>query len=486
MPALNMSFGPGRYEHSSYWYRQFRYRREQESGYRYKEDLFSPGRLVFTFEQAKSVWLAFSTLDTPIGSVEERKVREIERRTKLTEHPASSSDLGKALAVSADAFVVRRGSDAWSVIAGYPWFTDWGRDTMISLPGLMLVTGRFEEARSVMSTFVDSMKDGLIPNRFSDSSSDVEYNTIDATLWLFEAVRKYYDATGDGDFVTQILPKLRASIAHHLEGTRYGIKADKDGLLRGGTEGVQLTWMDAKIGDKVITARIGKPVEINALWYNALRITTDFCSDFGGLAEESKYDHFAHKCFESFNKQFWNGSRSCLYDLITAEGPDDSVRPNQVFAISLTYPVLEHARWKSVVETVERELLTPYGLRTLSPMHADYKGRYIGDLEARDHAYHQGTVWPWLLGHFIKAYLRAHGRNGQTIAYCLTLLEPLMRHLKDAGLGTVSEILDGDPPYTPNGCIAQAWSVAELLRVLAEDLVVAMKHNPHASLRGAL
>jgi predicted glycogen debranching enzyme len=471
MPALTVCFGGGYFRQDGYWYRQFHYRREYESGYHSNEDLFSPGRFVFSFEESRSAWLTFSTEEDAIRDVEVLRRRETARRKKMTERPAAASDLGKHLLRAADAFVVRRGN-AWSVIAGYPWFTDWGRDAMISVAGLTLAAGRFEEARSIIGTFADTMDEGLTPNRFPDSDSQAEYNTIDATLWLFEAVRKYYDATGDGDFIVEILPKLREAIQWHLDGTKFGIKVDEDGLLSGGNQGVQLTWMDAKVGDKVITARIGKPVEVNALWYNALRITVDFCSDFGGLAEEGKYERLAGKVFESFNAQFWNDEKACLYDVINGDYRGDAIRPNQIFSLSLTYPVLTHGRWRDVIGVVERNLLTLCGLRTLSPMHPDYRSRYRGDLEARDHAYHQGTVWPWLMGPYITAYLRAYGRSGQTLAYCLNLLEALTEHLRDAGLGTISEIFDGDPPHRPNGCIAQAWSVAELLRVLAEDLFI--------------
>jgi predicted glycogen debranching enzyme len=486
MPPVNISFEDGRFEHDPYWYKNFRYRREHESGYPCNEDIFSPGRFMFFFEDRASVSLAFSTEPHAVRDIAEKRAGEIERRSHLADMPFASGELARHLLGAADAFVVKRGEEHASIIAGYPWFTDWGRDTMISLPGLMLATGRIKEARGTIEAFIANMKYGLIPNRFPDLTSEAEYNTIDATLWLFEAVRRFYDATGDGEFVTTVLPGLREAIAHHIEGTRFGIRVDEDGLLQGGADGVQLTWMDAKVGGKVITARIGKPVEINALWYNALRITADFCSGFGGLAEESKYDLLAHQAFESFNAKFWNEGKGCLYDYIGDGFKNDAVRPNQIFAMSLTYPILEHARWRTVVDVVERELLTPYGLRTLSPLHPDYKGRYGGDLETRDHAYHQGTVWPWLLGPFVKAYLRAYGRSGQTVAYCLNLLQEFKGHLSDAGLGTVSEIFDGDPPHRPSGCIAQAWSVAEILRILAEDLFVTTNssHNHPPALKG--
>jgi predicted glycogen debranching enzyme len=327
------------------------------------------------------------------------------------------------------------------------------------------------------------MNHGLVPNLFPDFAEKAEYNTLDATLWFFEAVRKYYDATGDGELVGSIMPNLREAVRAHLEGTLYGIKVDGDGLLRGGVEGVQLTWMDAKVGNKVVTARIGKPVEINALWYNALRIMADFCADFGGLAEERKFGELASTVSAAFNKQFWDRRRSRLYDYLDGAHKDESVRPNQVISISLTHPVLDPTRWKPVLEVVERELVTAYGLRTLSPNDSRYRGVYEGPIEPRDHAYHQGTVWTWLIGPYLKAYLRTHGRSRETLAYASKLLEAYVDHLSEAGLGQISEIFDGDPPHRPRGCIAQAWSVAEVLRIVAEELVVDAPDDASSSLR---
>jgi predicted glycogen debranching enzyme len=477
LPALNICFDTGRFEQSGYWYRNYYYRRESENGYESGEDLYSPGRLALPFAETRTHWLAFSTEEDALKDIEYRKTGEIERRKKLGLGEVASSQLAKYLSAAADMFIVSRAGRGRTIIAGYPWFTDWGRDAMISLPGLTLATGRYEDARNIISTFLASMKDGLIPNHFAESPSEAHYNTIDATLWLFEAAKKYYDHTADGDFIARILPRLRESIGFHINGTMFGIRACDDGLLEGGVEGVQLTWMDAKVGDRVITARIGKAVEVNALWYNALRITAQFCSDFGGLAEESKYSHLARKAFDSFNSQFWNEDKGCLYDVIRGDHKDDSVRPNQILALSLTYPVLDHAKWTAVVRAVDRELLTAVGLRTLSPLDPRYRGKYGGDLVTRDEAYHQGTVWPWLLGHYISAYLKAYGRSGQTVVHCLSLLEAFSEHIAQAGLGSISEIFDGDPPHRPNGCIAQAWSVAELLRTLTEDLFVTTDHT---------
>lgn len=470
LPPVFIGFSGGRFQHSGYWYRDFFYRKERERGYPCVEDLYSPGLVVFHFDESNSRSIILSTEPIPNAPPEGIRGKELRRRRRLINIPLAETEPGAHLVAAADAFIVKRGDDGRSVIAGYPWFTDWGRDAMISLPGLTLATGRFEDARRIISTFVSSVREGLIPNRFTDGENEAEYNTIDATLWLFEAVRKYYDYTSDCDFVSSLLPALRDIIRHHIVGTMFSIKADSDHLLAGGTPDVQLTWMDAKVNGEVITSRCGKAVEVNALWYNALMIVSDLCADAGGLAEESKYDVLASRVFQSFNREFWNEERGCLYDVINGDYRDGSIRPNQIFAISLTYPVLEKSRRKSVMEVVKSELVTPFGLRTLSPNDPRYRGRYEGDLYARDAAYHQGAVWPWLMGHYIKAYQRTYGLSDETLAYCGGLLKGLLDHMKLNGLGTVAEIYDGDPPHRPRGCFAQAWSVAETLRAVAEDL----------------
>jgi predicted glycogen debranching enzyme len=472
LPPVFIGFSGGRFQYSGYWYRNFFYRKERERDYPCMEDLYSPGLVVFNFDESDSQSIILSTQPIPNAPPEGIRGKELRRRRRLVSNPLADTEPGQYLVPAADAFIVKRGDGGRSVIAGYPWFTDWGRDAMISLPGLTLVTGRFEDARRILSTFVSNIREGLIPNRFTDGENEAEYNTIDATLWLFEAVRKYYDYTNDCDFVSSLLPALRDIIRHHLAGTMFSIKADSDHLLGGGTPDVQLTWMDAKVNGEVITSRCGKAVEINALWYNALMIVSDLCADAGGLAEESKYDVLASSVFESFNREFWNEESGCLYDVIGSDYRDGSIRPNQIFAISLTYPVLEKSRRRSVMEVVKSELVTPFGLRTLSPNDPRYRGRYEGDLYARDAAYHQGTVWPWLIGHYIKAYQRTYGLSEETLTYCSDLLKGLLDHMKVNGLGTIAEIYDGDPPQRPRGCFAQAWSVAEVLRTVAEDLNV--------------
>jgi len=472
LPPVYIGFKGGRFQHSGYWYRNYFYRKERARDYACVEDLYSPGLVVFHFDDTDSRSVILSTEPIPNAPAEGIRGKELRRRRRLMTSQLADTEFGRYLIPAADSFLVRRGDDGRSVIAGYPWFTDWGRDAMISLPGLTLVTGRYDDARRIISTFLESARDGLIPNRFTDEEDAAEYNTIDATLWLFEAVRKYYDYTNDCDFIASLLPALRDIITHHLEGTMFSIKADSDGLLAGGTPDVQLTWMDAKVNGEVITSRSGKAVEINALWYNALMIMSDLSADAGALAEESKYDILASRVFESFNREFWNGERNCLYDVITPDYRDGSIRPNQIFAISLTYPVLDKARRPGVMEVVKSDLVTPFGLRTLSPHDPRYCGRYEGTLYERDKAYHQGTVWPWLIGHYIRAYQRTYGITDETLDYCNGLLKGLFDHMKVNGLGTIAEVYDGDPPQRPLGCFAQAWSVAEVLRTIAEDLRV--------------
>jgi predicted glycogen debranching enzyme len=310
----------------------------------------------------------------------------------------------------------------------------------------------------------------MLPNRFPDYGETPEYNTVDATLWMFHAVHELLRYTGDYDFVrTELYKPLADIIAWHERGTRYGIHLDSDGLLNAGEHGVQLTWMDAKVGDYVVTPREGKPVEIQALWHNALRVMADLASKFGEPAESSRYASLADRARERFSQVFWNDSAGCLHDVVTADGPDSSIRPNQIFAVSLPYPLLSSDQAMRVVEVVEWELLTPFGLRTLAPRDPKYKGRYDGDPYSRDGAYHQGTVWPWLLGPFLSAYVKAHGGTDEARRRADQFLDPMRAHLFQAGLGQISEVFDGDAPHRPGGCFAQAWSVGEVLRTYIED-----------------
>jgi predicted glycogen debranching enzyme len=387
--------------------------------------------------------------------------------------------VGAELALAADQFVItptsRRedaararaaGGDVRSIIAGYYWFTDWGRDTMISLEGLTCVTGRHMEAGYILHTFGQYVHDGLIPNLFPDGSNEGLYHTADASLWFFHAVDRYLDATGDRETLAALMPKLTEIVQCHLAGTRFGIHVDpKDGLLIQGAEGYQLTWMDAKCDGWVVTPRRGKAVEINALWYNALRLLEGWTRGAGDEDAARALAAHASRCQHAFNERFWNPEGEYLYDVVESPdlaGKDDpACRPNQLLAISLTHPVLDQARWAPVVDTARAKLLTPVGLRSLSPDHPDFKPTYHGDLRTRDAAYHQGTVWAWLIGPFVDAWLKVHPEDREGARGFLAGFVP---HLDEACIGSIGEVFDAVEPYTPRGCVAQAWSVAEVLR----------------------
>jgi predicted glycogen debranching enzyme len=380
-----------------------------------------------------------------------------------------SGEMGQAAAqliLAADQFIVKRAAPqdphGRSVIAGYPWFSDWGRDTMISLPGLTLAAGRSELAAQILRTYAHYVDQGMLPNRFPDAGETPEYNTVDATLWYFEAARAVIAETGDMALLRDLFPVLADIIQWHEKGTRYNIRLDPaDGLLYAGEEGGQLTWMDAKVGDWVVTPRIGKPVEINALWHNALRVMADFARQLADGDAAVAYDSLADQAQQGFQR-FWLPVKGYCADLLDGpDGNDDSLRPNQLLAVSLPHSPLPPAQQKEVVDACAHRLLTSYGLRSLSPDHADYNGHYGGSPKQRDDAYHQGTVWSWLMGPFAAAHWRVY----QDREEALGILRPLLHHLHDSGLGSVSEIFDGDPPHTPRGCPAQAWGVAELLRV---------------------
>ena len=367
------------------------------------------------------------------------------------------------------------GDEVRTMVAGYHWFTDWGRDTMISLEGLTLCTGRAREAGYILRTFGHYVRDGLIPNMFPEGTKEGLYHTADATLWFFHAIHRYLLATGDRSTLRQLLPKLKSIIEHHVAGTHFGIGVDPaDGLLRQGAGGYQLTWMDAKVDDWVVTPRRGKPVEINALWYNALRLVTEWLREEGDPMALETHE-YAERARTSFNQRFWYQEGGYLYDVIDGENGDDSAcRPNQILAISLDHPVLNVDQWRPVFGVVRDRLLTPVGLRSLSPGDRDYKAQYYGDLRARDAAYHQGTVWGWLAGPFVDAWLKVFPDDKAGARRCLDGFDA---HLNEAGIGTLSEIFDAEQPYTPRGCIAQAWTVAEVLRAwLLTDSSAAAPH----------
>jgi predicted glycogen debranching enzyme len=469
IPALFLAHNGDAVEASGYWYYRFEYSIEKERGLDYEEDLFQP--LVMTFTLIRPAVVIASVKQRDAEDAVLLRQAEIARRKMIKEKAPRDTAIVRKLTLAADQFIVTRGR-LKTVVAGYPWFSDWGRDTMIALPGLTLVTGRHGVARDILLGFAGHADQGMLPNRFPDAGEQPEYNTVDGTLWFFEAVRSYVQYSGDYAFVEENLwAVLQDIIAWHLKGTRYGIRMDEDGLLSCGEPGAQLTWMDAKIGDWVVTPRHGKPVEVQALWYNALRVMEDLGRRFGRPDQAAEYSQLADQARISFAAKFWNADAGCLFDVVGQHESDASLRPNQILAVSLPHSMLDPERAGQVVETVRRELLTPLGLRTLSSYDPRYKGCYRGDPWSRDSAYHMGTVWAWLMGPFLSAYVRMHGRSPEARRQAAAWLEEFLPHMTDsAGLGQISEIFDADPPHSAKGCIAQAWSVAELLRAAVEDI----------------
>ena len=450
------------------WYWNFLHREEAARGLDSRSDLYAPGVLRIRVLPDQSVTLV-ATAETAEAPAAARALEDARSRQEALLRRAgveAADPVVRQLTLAADQFVVARSTDhdaGKTVIAGYHWFNDWGRDTMISLPGLTLSTGRYEEGAGILREFARYVRDGLLPNNFPDLSGQTPgYNTADASLWFVLAVRAYREATGDGSLVDDMLPTVREILDRHVAGTRYGIRMDpSDGLLRAGEPGVQLTWMDAKVGDWVVTPRIGKPVEINALWYNALRAAAAFLAPRSAAAA-GRYATLADRVRVSFRARFPRPEARRLADVVDGpDGDDLAMRPNQIFAVSLPFPLLDDADAAAVVEAVGRTLLTTYGLRSLSPDAPAYHGDYGGDVVHRDGAYHQGPAWAWLIGPYVDAHYRVHRSRDAALA----LLRPFEHHLRDAGLGTVSEIFEGNAPHLPRGCIAQAWSVAELLRV---------------------
>lgn len=463
-PTLFFSANGAKIEGTGHWYRSFEYEAERQRGFDFREDLFQPFSAVF--DLSKKAEIVVSTIERKAKDAAGLEKAELARRAKLVAAAKAKDDLSRQLVLAADQFIVERGK-GHTVIAGYPWFSDWGRDTMISLPGLTLATGRPEIARQILLEFSGHISEGMLPNRFPDAGEVPEYNTVDATLWYFEAARAYAEATGDLDFVRKKLyEKLAGIVDRHVEGTRYGIRVDSDGLLRAGEEGVQLTWMDAKIEDWVVTPRIGKPVEIQALWYNALRTMEGFAREFDDKEGEVKYAGLGKQTSKGFRDKFWNADEGCLYDVVSDEWSDGRVRPNQIFAVSLQHSMLTKERAVKVVGKVREHLLTPFGLRSLSPGDREYRPRYEGGPVERDAAYHQGTVWAWLLGPYVDAYRKVMPKTAKTEKAVAGILSGIEAHLCDSGLGQISEIFDADHPHEPRGCFAQAWSVAEIFRAI--------------------
>jgi predicted glycogen debranching enzyme len=469
LPTLHLSHDAATVENTAHWYRSFKYEAERERGLDHQEDLFNPCVLRFDLGTQKRATVIASTERRDVATASLYRRNEVSRRRQTGLGSPIEDDFVKALSAAADSYIVRRG-DQKTVIAGYPWFSDWGRDTMIALPGLTLPGRRFELARSILQTFARHVDRGMLPNCFPDVGETPQYNTVDATLWFFESLRAYLSYSGDLEFVRSLYGVLTDIISWHVRGTRFGIKVDANCMLHSGEAGVQLTWMDAKVGDWVVTPRRGNAVEIQALWYNALCIMEDFAQRLGDESGRKRYGGLATLTRWSFNRLLWNEKGGYLFDVVSGGLPDASIRPNQIFAVSLPYTMLRPERAKLVVDIVQQHLLTPYGLRTLAPSDPQYRGRYTGDPHSRDGAYHQGTVWPWLMGPFITAFIKVNGGSQAARQQAETWLSSLKDHLADAGLGHISEIFDGDYPHRPVGCIAQAWSVAEILRATVEDV----------------
>lgn len=495
LPALRLCLRPqcGVFVAEEKVARDVLYRVERDRGYDCITNLVSPGYFIAELEINKPVGLVASiepweTLENDATRIFEAERRRLEKVLALAPEPAHTG-VAAQLVLAADQFIIRPGTrpeeqmlahsageEACTIVAGYHWFTDWGRDTMISLEGLTLCTGRQHEGKAILQTFAHYVKDGLLPNHFPEGERAALYNTVDATLWYFHALDRYIHYTGDKETLHSLYPTLRSIIDHHVRGTHFGIGMDsKDGLIYAAAEGFALTWMDAKVGDWVVTPRRGKPVEIQALWYNALCLMATWAVEFGESPEE--FATLAQRVQTSFNRRFWFADGQYLFDVIDGEqGDDASLRPNQIFALSLRFPVLEQQYWHPVLGIVTEKLLTPVGLRTLAPGHKDFRSHYDGDLRSRDAAYHQGTVWPWLLGHFTDAWRRLIPDN----EHVRTFVSGFTDTLRVAGVGTISEICDAEAPYVARGCIAQAWSVAEILRSVLATAEPKLPEATHA------
>jgi predicted glycogen debranching enzyme len=451
------------------WWYDFRYRADDARGFGDREDLYCPGEFAWELQEGESCELLASLDEPGLVFFESALARRRERLARLVSAPGRDGDaLTRHLARATDAYLVKRPfgdrPGGLSILAGFPWFADWGRDTFISLPGLLLCTQRFEQARQVFTTYAVAITDGLVPNRFDDDTTGAHYNSVDASLWFCVAAERYLQATGDERFFhDQLVPAMERILRAMHEGTHFGIHADSDGLLVAGDPTTQLTWMDAKSHGVAVTPRHGKAVEINALWYAAHQILAHRCDlRSPELAQECR--DVAMRMAPAFVRTFWNAGRNCLNDCVNDDGISTAVRPNQIFAVSLPFSPLSDDQQRAVVNCVQRHLLTPFGLRTLSPEASDYCSRYEGGPDQRDHAYHQGTVWPWLLGPFVEAFLKVHPLDADTLRVADGFLDAFGEHIQSAGLGQVSEVFDADAPHRPAGCVAQAWSVAELLR----------------------
>ncbi len=466
-PNIYISIPGAAYKHDPRWFYKVNYSIEKYRGLDFEEDLFNHGIFTVELKEGDSLGIIVSTENPENKNAHDLLEKESLRREALLNGHGNNETV-QQLILAADQFIVKRGEDFKTVIAGYHWFTDWGRDTMISLPGLCLSTGRYEDAKKIIAAFAKSVSMGMLPNRFQDNGEEPEYNNVDGTLWYFIAVHKYLKATNDTDFViNEILPVLKDIIDWHFKGTRYNIHANEDGLLYAGEIGQQLTWMDARIGTWVVTPRMGKPVEIQALWYNVLKIFSELL-DLNNQQDDAELVNIsAEKAKKSFAEKFWYGEGDYLYDVIDENGnPDTEIRPNQLFAISLPFALIEGEQAKAILKIMEEQLYTPVGLKSLPKSDVHYVPVYEGDAYHRDSSYHEGTVWSWLLGPYVDAIMKSKSKNKKTKAK--KIIEDFQYHLNEGCIGSVSEIFDADAPHHPRGCVAQAWGVGEILRVIKE------------------
>ena len=463
LPRLYFYATPTEVEIEADWYRRFHYPVEQERGEASEEDLFTPFEMMFKLRKGETVHIVVTT-EPKTGVNAEALLAGERHRRKIYER--ETDPMRQALLIAADSFIARRETTGATVMAGFPWEADWGRDSMVALPGLTLTTGKFDVAKKILRHFAGRLDRGLIPNVFPEGGEKPEYNSVDATLWFVVAAWQFWKASGDKAGVQELLPAVREAVRSYRDGTRYDIYADKDGLITAGGVGTQLTWMDSKVDGYVPTPRHGKAVEVNALWFNALQMLAELEEKITGDATAAgDFCKLADKVAGSFVKNFWNAETGCLYDVVQGSFRDPAIRPNQIFAVSLPYSPLDKAQQQAVLDCVTKNLLTPYGLRTLPRGHEKYCPRYTGNRWQRDGAAHQGSVWTWLIGAYCDAFVRVHGTGKAQRKELAGLLKNLFSHLEEAGLGSVSEIFDGDAPHRPVGCFAQAWSVAELLRV---------------------
>lgn len=474
IPPLLLTCSAGGFAPEGHWYYGMAYAGERERGENPYEDHYIPGHFDISFGpgEHKTFTVVATTVevDQAAFNAEELLESEKERLRRVVDQAGYDDHLARRLVQAADAFIVYRRSTGYkTVIAGYPWFTDWGRDTMISLPGLTLVTRRFQEAREILITYARQTNKGLLPNSFRIGAAEPIFNTVDASLWFVNAAYKYLVYTGDLDFVRQeVYPALKDIIYWYMNGTEFNIAMDEDGLMNAGSPDVQLTWMDAKVDGWVVTPRHGKAVEINALWYNAVNVLKLMAGLFG---DEFPCPDLPGKIKENFISKFWLEEDGYLCDVISPEGVDRRLRPNQLLAVSLPYPLLTPEQGRRVVQRIWKELYVTYGIRSLSPGECDYRGCYAGDRVQRDSCYHMGTSWSWLMGPFITAYRKSHEYSPASKVQALRFISPFRDQLRDHGVGYISEIFDGDEPAIPRGCFAQAWGVAEVLRAYIEDVM---------------